>query len=126
MSGADQPILDAGVLAELAESVGGDREFVVDLVETYLLDGATQLADIEAAFAARDAELIVRPAHTLKSSSATVGAMEVASLAREIELAGRSGALDGLPPDIDAPMLRAAWERASAALRTWSEAGEGS
>lgn len=125
MSGADQPILDAGVLAELAESVGGDREFVVDLVETYLLDGATQLADIEAAFAARDAELIVRPAHTLKSSSATVGAMEVASLAREIELAGRSGALD-VPPDIDAPMLRAAWERASAALRAWSEAGEGS
>ncbi len=126
MPGPDPPVLDAGVLAELADAVGGDREFVVDLVDTYLLDAATQLADIEAAFAARDSNVIVRPAHTLKSSSATVGAMELASMAREIELAGRSGTLDGLPPGIHAAGLRAAFARASDALRAWSAAGEGS
>lgn len=120
----DAPILDPAVLAELAESVGGDRAFVVDLVETYLADGTTQLSDIEGAFATNDAVAIVRPAHTLKSSSATVGAMQLAAVARGVEVAGRSGSLDGLAPEIDAGTLHDAWDRAAAALRGWIEAGE--
>ena len=122
----DAQVLDPAVLAELAESVGGDRAFVVDLVETYLADGATQLVDIEAAFAANDAAAIVRPAHTLKSSSATMGAMQLAAVARAVELAGRSGSLDDLGADVDAAAVREAWRRATGALRSWVEAGEGS
>ena len=38
-----------------------------------------------------DAAAIVRPAHTLKSSSAALGALRLAQIAREIEMAGRAG-----------------------------------
>lgn len=121
-----EAILDTSVLGELSRAVGGDRAFVVDLVETFLADGITQLAAIEGAFAAGDAAAIVAPAHTLKSSSATVGAMQLAGMARAVETAGRSGSLDGLGPAIDATSLRTAWIQAADALRGWIETGEGS
>ena len=71
MSAPEAPILDEGVLADLSASVNGDRAFVVELIEAFLADGAQQLAAIDAARIADDAEAMVRPAHTLKSSSAT-------------------------------------------------------
>jgi HPt (histidine-containing phosphotransfer) domain-containing protein len=77
MEERELPVLDEGVLVELAESVGGDRGFVVELIEAFLSDGAQQVTAIDAAHAADDAEALVRPAHTLKSSSATVGAMRL-------------------------------------------------
>ena len=115
----DEPsILDDETLDDLRASVNGDRAFVVELVEAYLADGATHVAEVEAALAAGDADGLVRPAHTLKSSSATLGAKRLASLARELEAAGRSGTLDA---SITArtPALREAWDEAADALRSW-------
>ena len=92
------PTIDEGVLTELTESTGGDIGFVVELVETYLADTPAQLEAMASAVAADDADALVRPAHTLKSSSATVGAMRLSSVARELEMAGRTGTLDGSVP----------------------------
>lgn len=117
MNEPDLPALDASVLDELLAAVEGDRAFVVDLIETYLADGAAHVAEIESALATADATALVRPAHTLKSSSATVGAAHLAATARRIELAGRSGALEELGDD--AASLRATWDRAATALRAW-------
>lgn len=122
MSDATAPILDEGALRELRQSVDGDRGFVVELIEAYLADGAAQVSDIEAALAAGDAEALVRPAHTLKSSSATVGAARLSVLARELEAAGRSGTLDAATTN-RGPELRAAWEAAADALRRWIGGG---
>ena len=120
---AAAPVLDAGVLAELTASVGGDRGFVRDLIETYLADGEAQVEAIDAALDANDSAALIRPAHTLKSSSATLGAMRIADAARALESSGRSG----LPPQ-DAPealaRLHDEWAEAAAALRAWSAAGE--
>ncbi len=124
MSDAQAPILDEGALAELRQSVDGDRDFVVELIEAFLADGATQVADIEAALAAGDAEALVRPAHTLKSSSATVGAVRLSDLARELEMAGRSATLDAATT-ARGPELRTAWEAAAGALRRWVGGGAG-
>src|SRR4051812_16139506 len=87
----DPPILDGAVLAELRESVGDDEEFIADLVETYLRESRDHLSAMEQATESNDAGAIVRPAHTLKSSSAALGAMRLAQVAREIEMAGRAG-----------------------------------
>ena len=73
MPDAEAPVLDEAVLIELKETTGDDPAFVRDLVETYLADVPIQLGGIEAAIAANDAEALIRPAHTLKSSSAAVG-----------------------------------------------------
>jgi two-component system sensor histidine kinase/response regulator len=94
MPDPDVPIVDEAVLNEVMTATGGDARFVQELVETYLADTPVQLKAMTAAVEVDDAAALVRPAHTLKSSSATVGAMRLSSVARELEMAGRSGTLD--------------------------------
>jgi HPt (histidine-containing phosphotransfer) domain-containing protein len=111
----DAPLLDPAVLAELRQSVGDDDEFIADLVATYVAEGGDHLAAMEAAASAGDAGAIVRPAHTLKSSSAALGALRLAAMARDIELSGRAGDAWGLAQRVaDA---RTAWDETLDALR---------
>lgn len=118
MQEADGPILDEGVLTELTESTGGDIVFVRELIETYLADTPVQLDAMTAAVEADDAEALVRPAHTLKSSSATVGAMRLSSVARELEMAGRTGSLEASARErLDS--ARAEWTTAQEAFVAW-------
>ena len=92
----DLPVLDESVVDELCDSVGGDESFIADLAATYLGEGPGHLDAMQAAAAANDPAAIVRPAHTLKSSSASLGAARLSQIAREIEFAGRNGETSGL------------------------------
>lgn len=114
-------MIDETVLEELKASVAGDIGFVRDLVETYIADSADQVAAIEAALGAGDATALVRPAHTLKSSSATLGATELAATARTLELAARAGELEGDEVTRASSAVRGEWESAATALRAWVE-----
>jgi HPt (histidine-containing phosphotransfer) domain-containing protein len=69
---------------------------------------------MERAAAARDAAAIVRPAHTLKSSSAALGALRLAQIAREIEMSGRDGNADGLEGAV--AQARDTWHATRSAL----------
>jgi HPt (histidine-containing phosphotransfer) domain-containing protein len=111
----DLPALDDAVLDELRASVGGDEAFVADLAATYAGEGAEQIALIEAAAAARDTDAIVRPAHSLKSASASLGAARMSNVARELELAGREGRSSEIGGLVEA--ARSAWNETVAALR---------
>ena len=104
--------LDVGVLAELRSSVGDDQAFVVELIDAYLSDGAEQLAAIDAAVEGNDAEALVRPAHTLKSSSATLGALRLSAVARQLEVAGRTAAV-GAATAGHVAALHAEWDAAT-------------
>ena len=114
----DPPVLDEATLADVQASVADDAEFVADLVRTYLADGPTHLAAIADAVAADDAAALVRPAHTLKSSSATVGAMRISARARRIEMAARAGSIDD-DTRSDAAQLDADWSATTGALEGW-------
>jgi HPt (histidine-containing phosphotransfer) domain-containing protein len=107
--------LDPAALAELLESVGNDRDFLVELVDTYLLDSPHLVAALRSGLASMDAASVRRAAHTLKSTSATFGAARLAALSREIEAAATGGDLSGLPPSIDA--AAAEYEVVAEALR---------
>ena len=109
------PVLDQSVLDELRESVGDDDAFIADLVATYLGESADHLAAMDAAAAAGDAAAIVRPAHTLKSSSAALGAMRLSVIARDIEIAGRAGNTADLPARV--AEARAAWDETVREMR---------
>jgi HPt (histidine-containing phosphotransfer) domain-containing protein len=85
--------LDPAALANLLEITGGDPAFVDELIDTYLADGEQQLAAMRAALAAGDDAALMRPAHSLKSNSANVGATLLADLARSIEADARAGAV---------------------------------
>ena len=88
---AELPLLDDSVLDELRASIGGDEEFVRDLVATFLAEEPGNVEQVVAAARAGDAEAIIRPAHTLKSSSAAIGAARLSAISRQIEFAGREG-----------------------------------
>ena len=112
------PILDSAVLDELRASVGGDEAFIQELVETYVTEGAANLEEMVAAAAALDPAAIVRPAHTLKSSSASLGAMRLSEICRAIEEAGRAAKAGSLSEDVET--ARSTWE---ATLAAFAEAG---
>lgn len=118
-------MVDENVLEELRASVEGDTGFVRDLIEAYLVDSAEQLEAIEAALDAEDAEALVLPAHTLKSSSATVGAMNVSALARTLEMAGRAGSIGDGETRRAGEALHGAADATATALRAWIAGAEG-
>ena len=62
-----------------------------------------------------DSELLRRAAHSLKSSSANVGARQLAALFKEFELLGKENRLDEARAQFDA--LRAEYARAQEGIR---------
>jgi HPt (histidine-containing phosphotransfer) domain-containing protein len=91
----DQPVIESTALAALSETTGDDPEFLAELIDTYLTDAAELLDTIEAASASGDAAELRRAAHSLKSNSATFGAMTLTSLAQSLEELGKAEHLDG-------------------------------
>ena len=112
----EAPILDRAVIDELRESVAGDDAFVREVAETYLAEGPEHMSAMTAAAEAGDAAAIVRSAHTLKSSSAALGAMRLAQICREIEFAGREGRMDGIGEKVAS--ARGAWDATVEELRS--------
>jgi HPt (histidine-containing phosphotransfer) domain-containing protein len=108
--------IDDAAFAQALDLVGGDAEFLAELVATYRTDGADRIAEMRTALAGGAAPELQRAAHTLKSSSATLGALALADACRAVEHAARDGALDGLAAPIDA--IAAAFDAAVAALET--------
>jgi PAS domain S-box-containing protein len=83
--------IDTAVLEGLS---AGMEEVVPELIDIYF-DGALKLlADMRQAVAQGDASLLTRAAHTLKPSSASLGAIPLATLCEELEAMGRAGALE--------------------------------
>ena len=111
---SETPVLDDNVIAELRESVGGDDAFVIDLAATYLAEGPEHLQALEDAVARGDVAAAVRPAHTLKSSSASLGAMRLSEISRGIEHAAREGRADGLAEAVEE--AKAVWALTVAAM----------
>ena len=91
-------VLDDGALASLLAMVGDDPDFVDELIDEYLSDAPRQLAAMHAAMATASAADLVRPAHTLKGTSLSVGAVQVAEACRSAEEMARLGDLDGARP----------------------------
>ena len=88
------PAIDATVLDVLDRDLGAAA--VRDIIDAYLRDSPERIAALQAALAAGDAERVTREAHSLKSSSATVGATELAAIAEQLEHAATPGLADGM------------------------------
>jgi HPt (histidine-containing phosphotransfer) domain-containing protein len=93
--------IDAATFAGLLEMTGGDMEFVDELVDTYISDGDQQVASLRAAVATGSVDDLIRPAHSLKSSSLNVGALALGELARGLEEAARGGAVTDAADRVD-------------------------
>jgi signal transduction histidine kinase/CheY-like chemotaxis protein/HPt (histidine-containing phosphotransfer) domain-containing protein len=105
-------VLDNDVLAELREVMGGEFG---NLVQMFLVDAAKYIRQLEEAAADNSLEKMIAPAHTLKSSSANLGAMAVSAAAKRIEVGAREGVLPR--PAVAVAVLEAEFQRASESLR---------
>jgi CheY-like chemotaxis protein len=94
------PVVDASVLESLTERLG-DRgpAFRASLVQTWRDESAARLVELEEAVAGGDADGVARVAHTVKSSSAALGAMQLSALCEEVELSLRAGESRDLAAD---------------------------
>jgi signal transduction histidine kinase/CheY-like chemotaxis protein len=109
---AQAAVLDEGILRELKEIM--DDEYL-SLLQTFLRSAPGLVAEARAAIERRDVDAMVNPVHSLKSSSANVGAMQLSELARRTERLARAGSLAEAETafgDVDA-----AYREAEAALR---------
>ena len=86
--------IDYEVLSELVVMLGNDIEFASGLIRDFLDDGSELLSTIRSAQEVGNAEELERAAHTLKSSSATFGAMAASDICKEIEEQGQRGEID--------------------------------
>jgi HPt (histidine-containing phosphotransfer) domain-containing protein len=86
-----EAVLDPAAFAHLLEITGDDLEFVDELVDTYFDDAVVQLEAMRQAAEKGDTDALVRPAHSLKSSSANVGAATLSEACRSLEADGRTG-----------------------------------
>jgi class 3 adenylate cyclase/CheY-like chemotaxis protein/HPt (histidine-containing phosphotransfer) domain-containing protein len=68
-----------------------DLTIICDLVQTYQSDAVNLMADIRTAVVQKDASQLAHAAHTLKSSSANLGAQKLAELSLVLEKQGRTG-----------------------------------
>lgn len=108
--------IDLTVLQELKEMMGEESpEVLAEVIDSYLEDAPNLLQAIQTAITQEDAAGLEQAAHTLRSSSATLGAIPLSTLCKELEAMGRAGTIQGGVER--ASQLEAEYTRVKAALQ---------
>jgi signal transduction histidine kinase/CheY-like chemotaxis protein len=111
---AATPVLDEESLDELYAVIGADA---ARIVAVYLEDAPQLIAQLEQAALGPDYDVLREAAHSLKSSSANVGAMALSAAAKRIELGARLQSLDR--PAVAVALVVSEFERARRALQAF-------
>ena len=112
---SDSSILDSEAIENL-RALGDEMEddsFLKEVIEIYLSDTPNRLAEIDECFVSGDAVKLNRAAHSIKGSSANLGAKKVIEVARRIEENSKESLAD-LEADIQ--LLKANFAEVKAAL----------
>ncbi|WP_371934091.1 Hpt domain-containing protein [Chroococcidiopsis sp. CCNUC1] len=72
----------------------GGAATIAVVVDAYLEDAPKLIQTMQIAIASVNATELQRAAHTLKSSSATLGAMYFSQLSKQLEIIGRNGTIE--------------------------------
>jgi HPt (histidine-containing phosphotransfer) domain-containing protein len=110
----DERILD---LTRLEEAFEDDTAGIAELLEMALETGSKYRRMLEDALATADAPTVARAAHGIKGSAGNIGALEVASLATELDQRARTGNLEGARERVEA--IVAAYERVAGEVRAY-------
>jgi len=91
-------VLDAKMLQEI-ECIAGEEgtAFLVSTIDTYLEDASKMLQNIRDAIAQKQAEVLYHTAHSLKTTSAFLGADKFSQLCQELEKMGKAGVVTVTP-----------------------------
>ncbi len=106
------PILALDVLQELESVMGSEY---LSLIQLFLEDAPKQIQQLEQAAAENNIHGMIAPSHTLKSSSANLGALALSAIAKRIEIGARGNVLNR--PTVAVLMLEAEYKKAQAAFQ---------
>jgi histidine phosphotransfer protein HptB len=113
------PPIDPEAIANLRDLNPGDGgEFLREIVAIYIEDTPRRIADLKACLATSDVQTFTRAAHTIKGSSANVGAQVLKGVAERLEIISRKEGLSAVAPLIASCEVEFA--RAAAELRRLS------
>jgi HPt (histidine-containing phosphotransfer) domain-containing protein len=87
--------LDRAALQNLMSMLGGEFEYLEELIDSFLEDGPKLLEELQRYLADGDAAGVRRVAHSLKSNGADFGANGFSDLCRLLEELAKTGELDG-------------------------------
>lgn len=111
-----EPLIDRTQLLESLHAMGDEPQSALAMVlELYLEDAPQLVAAIAQASAQPDLDALRFAAHSLKSSSGTLGAKRLASLCQRLETQARSG--DGQNLSAQSQQLQALYQETLAALQ---------
>ena len=111
-----QPAIDRAVIEQFRElDPNGSMALAARILGIYADCSGSVFADIEQSMGNGDSALLRRAAHSLKSSSANVGARQLSALFKEFELLGKENRVDEARAQFDA--LRAEYARAHEGIR---------
>jgi len=97
----DIPSIDQDAITSLRDLNPGDGgEFLREIVNIYVEDTPKRLADLKACLASGDVKSFTRAAHTIKGSSANVGAQVLKAIGERMELVSRTEGLGSIAPMI--------------------------
>ena len=109
------PVLDQTMLEELREIAGDETTRIITI---FLEDAPRLIGTLEKAAAVPDLDAMRDAAHTLKSSSANVGAMALSAAAKRVELGARARKLER--PAVAVALVIAEYARARMALQGYA------
>ena len=90
---ADEKILDH---ESALENLADDREIYKEVLNAYMEDTPGIIEELNTAFDNSNIALVSRQAHSLKSSSRTIGGMRLGNVAAELEANSKEDSLDGI------------------------------
>ena len=110
-----QNSIDTHILQSIRDMVGQDSDdFMAKLIDTYLQEAFLMLQAMAEAFANEDAAALQKTAHKLKSSSASLGAIALSNLCKQVETMSRNGTISDGAQKLQ--QLLAEYERVKVAL----------
>ena len=108
-----QSEIDMTTLEELQATT--DAEFVAEIVDAFCEDTPRYIAELRESLTEQDLDTFRRAAHSIKSSSKIVGALNLASQAAELEQMARAGTLEDAATKTES--LAASYESVQHALK---------
>ncbi|MBE9185607.1 response regulator [Microcoleus sp. LEGE 07076] len=131
-----QPVANSPINFQVLQSLrelddDEDPDFLGELIKIYLLDAPQHLETIKEAIFFGDADSLKLASHTLKSSSANLGAVSFSEVCKELEYMGRVAVESGGEQVFDARGARdrlleaeSEWEKVRAAFETELKTGK--
>ncbi len=91
---AQAVVLNASRLDEIRSLTDGDSDFLQNIIEQFISDTGKLTQEMKAAVRAKDAPALKVAAHTLKSSSASLGATDLSALCKEVQKLAAEGSVE--------------------------------